>query len=152
MEPEGRTAKRGADPAPSPPPALPTSGSDPLCALRNLLLKQEHPQPSSSSSGHPLPTHKQLHLDHLSCWEMGPRRRPALALGAGMLGSRCSEQGLEGTGLQVATPPCRLWLPAPGGGCKHRVTRAGPLNQRFSNCSMSRTHLGSGDSESVVLR
>lgn len=34
---------------------------------------------------------------------MGPRGRPALALGAGMLGSRCSEHGLEGE-LQVATP------------------------------------------------
>ena len=28
---------------------------------------------------------------------------------------------------------------------------AGPLNQRFSDCTVSRTHLGSGDSESVGL-
>ena len=74
MELEGRTAERGADPAPSPPPVLPTSGSDLLCALRNLLLKQEHLQPSSPSSGHPLLPHKQLNLDHLSGWKMGPRR------------------------------------------------------------------------------
>ena len=38
-----RQDSRGRGPSPSPPLALPTSGSDPLCALRNLLLKQECP-------------------------------------------------------------------------------------------------------------
>ena len=35
--------------------------------------------------------------------------------------------------------------------CNHRMTRAGPLNQCFSNCTVTRTHLRSGDSESVGL-
>ena len=81
MEPEGRTAEGGADPAPSPTPVLPTSGSDPFCALRNLLLKQEHLQPSSPSSGHPLLPHKQLNLDHLLGWKMGPRREACTGAG-----------------------------------------------------------------------
>ena len=80
-KPEGRRAEEGADPAPSPPPALPTFGSDPLCALRNLLLKQEHLQPSSPSSGHPLLPRKQLNLDHLSGWETGPRREACTGAG-----------------------------------------------------------------------
>ena len=96
MEPEGRTAEGGADPAPSPPPTLPTSGSDPLCALRNLLLKQEHH--SLQLQAQALPLHKQLYLDHLSGWEMGPRRGLASALRAGILGSRYSEQGLGAAG------------------------------------------------------
>ena len=69
-----------------------------------------------------------------------PRRRPALVLGAGVLGSRCSEYGLEGAGLQVATPPGPLWLYL--GRVKPQDDGAGPRNQRFSNCTVSRTHLG----------
>ena len=57
-----------------------------LSALRNLLLKQECPRPSSPSLGHPLPTHKQLYLDHLSGWDMGTRREACT--GAGSRGSR----------------------------------------------------------------
>ena len=45
-----------------------------------------------------------------------PGGRPALALGAGVPGSRCSEHSLEGAGLQVATPPGPSWWPVPGEG------------------------------------
>ena len=66
---------------PSRPPVLPTSGSDSLCALRNLLLKQEHPQLSNRSSGHPLLPQKQLNLDHLLGWEMGLRKEACTGTG-----------------------------------------------------------------------
>ena len=78
-----------------------------------------------------------------------PGGRLALGMGTGILGSRCSEHGLEGARLQVATPPGPLWLHL--GRMHPQDDRAGPQNQRFSNCTVSRTHLGSRDSESVGL-
>ena len=83
-----------------------------------------------------------------------------MALGAGMLGSRCSEHGLSRGGAPGGyTPLSSLaactwgWGWGWGGGveCNHRMTRAGPLNQCFSNCTVTRIHLRSGDSESVGL-
>ena len=82
---------------------------------------------------------------------MGPRREA------------CTGDGSRDSGVQVLRA-----LPggggAPGGhtpwsslaACtweryNHRMTGAGPLNQRFSNCTVSRTHLGSRNSESVGL-
>ena len=82
-----------------------------------------------------------------------------MALGAGMLGFRCSEHGLEGRGSRWPHPlvlsGCLHLVAGVGWGvgleCNHRMTRAGPLNQCFSNCTVTRTHLRSGDSESVGL-
>ena len=111
--------KEGPTPAPSPPPALPTSGSDPLCALRNLLLTQEHPQPSSSSLGHPFPTHKQLYLDHLLGWDMGTGKEACS--GAGNRDARVQvlrARPLEGRSSR--------WLhPLVLSGCLHLVVGVG---------------------------
>ena len=81
-----------------------------------------------------------------------------MALGAGMLGSRCSQHGLEARGSRWPHPlvlsDCLHLVAGMGWGgveCNHRMTRAGPLNQCFSNCTVTRTHLRSGDSESVGL-
>ena len=51
---------------------------------------------------------------------MGRRRRPALALGAGVLGSRCSEHGLEGEGAPSSHAPLSSLAACIWGGCNHR--------------------------------
>ena len=103
-------------PSPQPSPcSSPTSGSDPLCALRTLLLKQERPQPSSSSLGHPLPTHKQLYLDHLLGWDMGTGKEDCSGAGSRDARVQVLRAWPGGAGFHVATPLCPLWLPAPGG-------------------------------------
>ena len=50
--------------------------------------------------------------DLLSGWDMGPGREADTGAGAGVPEPRCSEHGLEGSGLLVATPPWSS-LPAP---------------------------------------
>ena len=97
-------------------------------------------------SSHP----KQLYLDHLSSWDMGPRRRPALTLGAGFWAPGGQSTAWSGWGSRWPHPlvlPGSLHL----GRVQPQEGRAGLLNQRFSNCTVSRTHLGSRDSESVGL-
>ena len=120
-----RTAEGGAAPAPSLPPTVPTSGSDTLCALRNSLLKQECPQPSSPSLGHPLPRHKQLYLDYLSVWDRGTRREACT--GAGSRGSRVQVlRGWPGGGGAPGghTPWSSLAV-STWGGCNHRMIEQG---------------------------
>ena len=80
---------------------------------------------------------------------MGPRREAGTGDGNRDSGSRCSEHSMEAAGLQVATSLGPLWLHL--GRVHPQDDRAGPRNQCFSNCFVSRTHLGSGDSESVGL-
>ena len=49
-----------------------------------------------------------LTINNWQNWILGTAQN--FELGAGVLGSRCSEHGLEGAGLQVATLPGPLWL------------------------------------------
>ena len=72
---------------PPQPPALPLL-FPPLAQARVPPAFKSKPRP-------PLSTHKQLYLDHLLGWDMGTGKE-ALGLGGGMLGSRCSEHGLDG--------------------------------------------------------
>ena len=92
---------------------------------------------------------------------MGTPKEACIGAGSRGSGVQVLRARPGGAGLQVATPPCPLWLPAPGqagggmggtiGACNPGMTRVGPLNQCFSNCTVGRTHLRSGDSESVGL-
>lgn len=135
---EGRTAEQGR-PSPSPSPALPTSGSHPLLCPEESAACKSITASEVQAQAILFRPHKQLYLDYLSGWDMGPGGRPALALGAGVLGkSRCSEHSLEGAGLQVATPLV-LSLAA----CTWRRVQPpdepsrASKNQCFSNCTVS---------------
>ena len=91
-------------------------------ALRNLLLKQEHYSLQVQAQAILFRSINSCISTTCQVGTWSPGGRPALALGTGILGSRCSEHGLDGTELQVTTPPDPLWLPAPEGGCNHRMT------------------------------
>ena len=95
-----------------------------LCAEKSAAQKRV-PQPSSPSLGHPLPTHKQLYLDHLSGWDMGTRREACT--GAGSRGSRVQVlRGWPGGGGAPGghTPWSSLAV-CPWGGCNHRMIEQG---------------------------
>ena len=107
---------------PSPPPVLPTSGSDSLCALRNLLLKQEHPQLSNRSSGHPLLPQKQLNLDHLLGWEMGLRKEACTGTGNRDARVQVLRAWPGGGGAPCGHTPWSSLAACTWGRCNHRIT------------------------------
>ena len=82
---------------------------------------------------------------------MGPRRETCTDTGS--RGSRVQVLRAQpgGGGAPGGHTPWSSLAACTWGGCNHRMTRAGTLNQCFSNCNVSRTHLGSRDSESVGL-
>ena len=88
--------------------------------------------------------------DLLMVWDVGPRREADTGAGARGSGAQALRAWTGGAGLLVATPPGPPCLPL--GRVQPQEEGAGPVNQRFSDCIVSRTPLGSGDSESVRLR